>query len=740
MSPALGQIMKTTRLVSGTAALLVLATACSDGVLTAADSAGPPAPPPPGVPPTGQRFDEQLITDACGRTTVAYLLVDEMCGGDATLPDLDALRAPMFRDGAMVNGTLLAVDGTQLWRIDESAPEEPARADLATGSGTPIATAATAEGTVLVAAGDEGLVTVALEDDGSLTATGTTTLPGPALDVAEAGEFALVAAGPAGLVFVERATGLVVDTVATGGPAVAVTVSDDGTRAYVAACSELAIVDLPTRTVLGSTWRPARVGNIDHAPAKDVAVLGNVAFVAAGRHGVVAVDIRDPALPRVVGECTNETDLSYYVSGVKIVPADEGFGGTLYVAAGEWGVDVHTDPIVDCAGGFQEPEIAAPPPVSDEDCSALPPWQVLPVITWEPPPPGHDPIQIVIDGGALYAMGDARRNGIRSVDGFVAATALVDGELPRIGRFEEPRLLDGVAAGGGRIVAGGAAGGVFLPDDLALLTPDAASAAVLGAPVLLGDGSVASVDGTVVHTPNGDVETGVRLSPRAVVRAAAGGGEEIVVASETDLWFIDPATASVTRTSALPRLAVFPPALALVDRPDGGGQDVGVASPEWDTVALADGGELAPHAVFTAEEILDVSLWRFGAPRRVLVPAPGGLVEVVSIADRAALVQHDGNGVLAAVPLAPLPYVAGAADASRVFLVTADHATYRSSLVTISLAGEPRVTAVDAFVGVASGIAVADGRAVVADTDGALRVYALAGDTPAFLGAVRVTP
>ena len=103
--------------------------------------------------------------------------------------------------------------------------------------------------------------------------------------------------------------------------------------AYVAACDTVAVVDLESESVVGQTWvANAYDGERLVAPARGVEVMGDVAFIAAGRYGAVAVDVSAPESPEVLGHCTVADDLSFYGSGVQ---AD---GDTLHVAGGEWGI------------------------------------------------------------------------------------------------------------------------------------------------------------------------------------------------------------------------------------------------------------------------------------------------------------------------------------------------------------------------------------------------------------------
>ena len=136
---------------------------------------------------------------------------------------------------------------------------------------------------------------------------------------------------------------------------------------------------------------------------------------------------------------------------------------------------------------------------------------------------------------------------------------------------------------------------------------------------------------------------------------------------------------------------------------------------------------------------MSASLWRVGVPRRLLVTIPGGVAEVASLAGRAGLAVHAGQTQHMQLPVGE--YAAGTAAGSYLYLVTADRGSYRSQLVTIHLGGVgPDITAVQAFTGLATGVAAAGDRLYVADADRGVRVYDIDTATPAPLGIVEVTP
>jgi hypothetical protein len=772
----------------------------SDSVHDAPDDKGIPFGGDPGPAPTGQRFDDAIVQDGCGRTTLAFRLVDEICGaalGTALEPpsnDLPSpgasdiaspaeLAAPMLRDGAFLGDTLYAVDGASLWVVDATTPAAPVRRALASGVGQALAVAVDALGGVVhVAAGEVGVVTLAPNDAGeALEVVDVVALAGVALDVDVTDGLTLAALGGTGLAVISGPAGdHAIDVIDVGGPAVAVAVDAAGARAYVATCDGLAIVDVPGRALLGAARGAAFVPDaivdgINNAPAKDVAydARGGVAYVAAGRYGVVGIDVTDAAAARAVGQCTDRTDLAHYVSGVKVDDA-----GRLVIAAGERGVVVEDDPLTSCASGFASSvAVVQPLPLVDAECAPMPPWDVLSIVTWEPPPPHHDPVQVALHGGRAFAFGDARRNEIRAIDVWTLSNAspdepIVPTMLDRTGRYEEPRLVSGIAASDAFVVVAGAANAnargsvwrirdgaellVRVPDEI--LPIDAAR--IQGTPVLRADGTIASLayDTLVVaRAPLDAIAIDAALAggatvPAATVPAAAAPAEVVlpgpislknVVARTDGALLMARADGIVIVTAADPdgageeELRVEQAPLVRADAVHDGaalapdivdtGDDIVVAAPEWDAAVSLARGASAPHAAFDAEEILDLELWRAGPPRRTLAvdaARPGVFLEVAAIADRGALLLHGPAGVECGGAIPAAPYVDAALAGDRAFLVATDAAHYRSELVTVDVSGAlPAVIAVDSFNGAAVSMTMAGGRLYVADAEGALRIY-----------------
>jgi hypothetical protein len=550
------------------------------------------------------------------------------------------------------------------------------------------------------------------------------------------GDRAFVAVGAAGVAVIDLAGSepLLDRVIDVPGFVASVTVKDQ--LAVVAACDQMHLVDLTTDAVVSTTWLTDTEQADVPAPAKGVTVVGDVAFVAAGRWGAVAIDIGDPALPQVIGNCTVQ-DPAFYASGVR---ASDNF---VFVAGGEWGVlavDV-VDPIAACP--LRTLPEAMPAPPSDNACSVEPPWEVVDWQTqWAPPPPpppepppvpprGRDPIQVLPFGQELYAFGDARRIGVRAID-----IRTPDIELTRQGRYEEPGLVQAIAARAGRVLVAGPAGGLFVRDEASWLVRDAMvidgvqQAVAAG---LLEDGRwvVGFGDGAIrVQGMAEDFALGERLWPGTLLTR----GVELVAARSSGARLVDLDARTETLLSFGDQVAALPPAFALA------GDRIVAAAPEWTRareLTATEATELAPHAVFSDSEIADPARWRAGVPRRLLASIAAERVEVASLSGQAGLVVH--GAITRSVPLPPGDYVGIAGGADRVHLVSRDRNEYRSQLVTVELsAAGPVVAEVQSFTGMAAGIAVDADRLYVADSDIGVRVYGAADAIPQPLGALEL--
>lgn len=691
------------RLGLGVASVLVAA-ACGDfgGGVAGAPEFTPPGG-PPGDAPTGSKWQAVEVEGNCGRLSLQWVLIDEVCGATDAPDYLAAFRAPMFRDGARIGDLMYAVDATYLWLLDVADPQGVSRHRLEAALGEPLAVAEHA-GRLLIAAGSQGLLSLDLSDPFAPAVAAQVETDGPALDVFVEGDTAFVATGGGGVAVVDLTSDTLSHTLPVPGYAAAVAARDG--LAYVAACDTFAIIDIASGLLLSQTWvYGAYDGDILVAPAKDVALVDEVAFVAAGRYGAVTIDVGDPSAPVVRGNCTEAIDLSFYASGVR--SGDD----ALYVAGGEWGVKavpIH-DPLAACS--FVTPMLPELPE-DDGDCSSDPPWTVVPwVDLWEPPPPSKDPIQTLPFGDVVYAFGDARRIGTRAIDIKAADT------LDNVGRYDEPRLLTGIAAAAGRVFAIGPAGGVFTPDPVeglvALEVPEVLRNAV--AVSALVDGRwVAAEQNAVTVEGQSAFAVAQRLWSHGI--SASAGRVAVPTSAGALIYDVDAGSFEQRMSEAV---AELPQAIAF------DGDEVVVAAPEWTHAVItgpAGAVKLEAHGAFDVDQIGDANRWRLGLPRRLLAGTAHGIVEIASLGGQAGLALHGGAGVMSML-LPAGTYTGAASHGDRLYLVSADRSSYRSQLVMVDLTPAPSIVGLQSFTGQASGVTVLGDRLYVADADRGIRVY-----------------
>ncbi len=335
-------------------------------------------------------------------------------------------------------------------------------------------------------------------------------LAGPALDLALSADGAVVyvAAGGAGLVAVD----LLPEPAAR--PAVALAgfasgVAIDGERVYVAACSNLSIVDAPTGQLLGSVDLQSAEGQAPR-PVKDVIAQGNYAFAAAGRWGALVVDVSDPRQPRALGNRTVSDDLLYYANGLALSH------GNLYIAAGDWGVDrMKVEDFATLDGlAMTPPQAFARYCTPSEDPARQPAPEFQ---TTLPPPRVQDPLDVVPVGDTLLAMGDASRLGVRAVDVYRLAE---DGAHGLAGRYEEPALVSSIAAGPAGVALAGKLSGLFSPVEGGPLLARASALPESEAPArvvaLADDGRLVALDTQGQLTVDGQLQPArTRWCPRS---------------------------------------------------------------------------------------------------------------------------------------------------------------------------------------------------------------------------------
>lgn len=694
------------------------------------DIIGPPPdsdPPigPSDPPPTGSKWEGIEVEDACGRVKLGYVLVDEVCGGTDDPFYMDYFHAPIMRDGAQIGEHLFAVDATHLWVLDVTNADEPKREALLAGFGQPMSVAAF-EGRLLIAAGHEGLLLVDVSSPSDPLRIADVALDGPALDVYIEGTTAYVATGAGGIAVVDITGDALELRSVLEVPGFAAAVAAREGVAYVAACDTFATIDVATGALLGQGWvEGAYKDDILVAPAKDVSLSGDVAFVAAGRFGAVSVDIADPASPSPRGNCTLVDEEAFYASGVREQ------NGTLYVAGGEWGilpVDV-AEPSLACAD-VQPPALPLPPE-DEETCSTEPPWEVLPwTETWSPPsvpPEGRDPLQTLPVEGRIYAFGDATRIGLRAID--IRNPLNLD---EKFGRYNEPRLTEGIAAQGNVVLVAGKAGGLFAtgPGGELELIESLPEAKLARAAAFLGDGRWA-LGGLHPESAGGAVYIEGAPSPLLFDTPIWAGGfaakaSTVYVPTALGVFAQDVDTTQITFPTG--REAHLPQSIAV------GEDHLLVAAPEWTSAIRVDSigsTPLSPIATFDERDVQDVGLWRKSLPRRVVLTGPAGFVEVSSLGGRAGITLH-ATDAPTSTELPAGDYIAATMTDDHVYAVAFDRGRYRTQLVTIEITeGTLAVTGVTAFAGAATGVATSGDRLYVADGDRGIRVFDVADGDPA---------
>ena len=316
------------------------------------------------------------------------------------------------------------------------------------------------------------------------------------------------------------------------------------------------------------------------------------------------------------------------------------------------------------------------------------------------------------------------RIGMRAVDVRLSD----DAELTKIGRFDEPRLTTGIAAQGDRVVVLGQRGGVFTRSGATLVreaddVSDARQAVDAG---FLDDGRwvLALPEPKRIQFEDGPTVTLDAFDERAWPGTLATAGQTAFL-SHVDGAFVVEASGGVTELFSS-RRAELPAAIT------GDASGVVLAAPEWaDALRVLDAGTATPlgaHGVFGAQDATNATEWRLGVPRRLLATTAGGIAELATLGRRAGIALHVG-ATPTTVELPPGEYVDLVADGARAYAVSIDRGTYRSQLVTLEVGGgAPRIVAVDAWTGMAAGIAATGGGVYVADRDDGVRIYDATSD------------
>ncbi len=458
-----------TRAVSRAAAMALL---CGLGCEVGADGydAGPvdPGDDPWSVDPSGSPTGTTLLptaphTNERGGLTpqpTGYAVVDEVCGAfavrDGAPSAASTFAAPLFRSLAVAGSFAWAVDGTNLWTFavdpDGLTPPEGCEADCTplavprfvavtalseageAHRSTPVAVDVDSSGAnpVLWVATIDGLWRHTIAPDGLPDTGELIALPGegPVLDVALHGpNTVLLARGAEGVTRLTLGpSGDVVEALEVPGLGLANSLTVSGDRLAVAACLEVRIHALDEH--LTQLWRLS----MPYGQAKGVAVEGDRVYIAAGL-ALLAVQLG--ASPRLLGHYT-DTAPGFYVNDVLVR------NGVIYVAAGDQSVRAvrlgHLEAGVPFTWDAPDPAVDTP--------EALP----TPALDVQDFVVQRDPLALTLAGNTLYALGNFRYRGQRTIEVFDVE---LPGTLRTVGRWEEPnhlaslgRLGDGVLAAG----------------------------------------------------------------------------------------------------------------------------------------------------------------------------------------------------------------------------------------------------------------------------------------------------
>ena len=184
-----------------------------------------------------------------------------------------------------------------------------------------------AAGRYIHVACDEGVEVVDVSDPLDPRRVAAVDLPGPARDVAVAGDLVATAAGSAGLQVVD-ATEATAPTLVGESPAATSALgvfATDGLVYLAEGTDGLRIVSLADPAA------PTTAGSCDTpGDARDVVVVGGYAYVADGPQGVQIVDVHDPAAPLPVATLTVAGEADALVV----------FGGRACVATGAGGLQI----------------------------------------------------------------------------------------------------------------------------------------------------------------------------------------------------------------------------------------------------------------------------------------------------------------------------------------------------------------------------------------------------------------
>ncbi|WP_432823376.1 LVIVD repeat-containing protein, partial [Trichloromonas sp.] len=155
-----------------------------------------------------------------------------------------------------------------------------------------------AEGVLYAAAARQGLV-VFRQKNGTAVKIGALALPGSALSIAVAGNTAYVASVRGGLHICDISspeTPRLLSTLPLAGNNQALAVKD--TRVFLSSADQFTVIDVQNRL------QPRVLAQLPLTKANAIVIHNNLALLAAGSAGLLAVDISDPARPFLAGHLT----------------------------------------------------------------------------------------------------------------------------------------------------------------------------------------------------------------------------------------------------------------------------------------------------------------------------------------------------------------------------------------------------------------------------------------------------
>jgi hypothetical protein len=379
--------------------------------------------------PTGTTIvgaDELQGQRAEGRA--GYAIVDEVCGGDRMSSAYPGrFETPLFRDISAAGADLWLVDGSHAWHLRRSTENgEYLRIGLHVLPGHPISVRVVGA-RLFVASVDAGLLVYWLTPAGELDSQRAPDVlfdsdDARVMDVdgANRAVYAALGADGVGIVALDADGSVVATSVYPAGPfAAAVQATERG--AMVASCARVHEILAPPAGSFESSaqWCDGHElgfnAPVPFGAAKGVAVRDRELYIAAGP-ALQAFELpsKKGELPRYLGHYTDDVP-GFWVNGVAT------FGDQVYIAAGDESVralsaeNFSTAGPVDITWEGPDAQLNSPAAVALAEAeNAGLPRVTSAVVWWEP----EDPIQVAVFNHTLYALGNFRWVGERTLFAF----------------------------------------------------------------------------------------------------------------------------------------------------------------------------------------------------------------------------------------------------------------------------------------------------------------------------------